>query len=217
MSPIQVLPLLCPNVDCGQTLTCLRYDKLFTCAHCKTAFRIKDGTLHPHAITFAALRSAAENPLLYFPFWKLSVDVVTKAAHEKQENMMGGLGQIHILWITGFSMRRPDFHGDLGMLMSEKQIDIPRADQPPPGVVVTGISRDPAEAVRYGEIFVTAMLDKRTDVTGMDIRVKVNNIALWALPFEDQGDTVIDLTTNTRLPSNAIDDLAEIRKAHRAL
>jgi hypothetical protein len=215
MSPIKVLPLLCPNPDCGETLTCLRYDKLFTCVHCKTAFRIKDGNMHPHTLTFAALRHRPENPLLYLPFWKLYVDVVTKAVKEKQENMMGGLGQIHILWVTGFSVRRPDFHGDLGMMMSEKQIEIPRADRPPPGGVVTGISRDPGEAVRYGEIFVTAMLDKRADVTGMEIRVNVNNIELWALPFEDQGEAIIDLTTNTRLPSNAIEDLPEIRKANR--
>ncbi len=215
MKPIRVIPLLCPNTDCGRTLACLQYDKLFTCEPCQTAFRIENGRLHPHGITFAALQGTAQHPLLYFPFWKLSVDVVTRSVNDKQENTMRGLGKIHTLWVTGFSIRRPDFHGDPGMLMSAKQCDIPRANQPPAGVVVTGITRDPEEAARYGEICVTSLLDKRADVTGMDIRVHVNDIALWALPFEDQGDAVVDLTTNTRLPANAIDDLAEIRSAHR--
>jgi hypothetical protein len=215
MSPINVLPLLCPNVDCGKTLTCLRYDKLFTCTPCKTAFRIKDRHMHPHPITFAALQNAAEKSLLYLPFWKLTVDVETTAAQKEQANVVKVLGQIQTLWVTGFSMRRPDLHGDLGLAMSEKRLQIPMADPPPPGGTVTGISRDPDQAARYGEIFVTAMLDKRADVTGMEIRVKVNNVALWALPFDDQGQVLIDLITNTRLPGNALDDLLEIREAHR--
>jgi len=217
MSPIKVLPLRCPDPDCHQTLSCLRYDKLFSCAHCQTAYGIENGKLHPYALFFAALPKAAENALLYLPFWKLAVDVKTVAVDEKQESTTRGLGPIQILWVTGFSMRRPDFHGDLGMLMSEKQIAVPRADQPPSGATVTGISRDPAQAVHYGEVFVTAMLDKRADVTGMKIEVQVNTIELWALPFDDQGEFLIDLITGTRLPANAFDDLPEIRKAHEIL
>ena len=48
----------------------------------------------------------------------------------------------------------------------------------------------------------------------MEIRVIPNRTELWAIPFEDRGDFVVEPVTGTRLPAGAIDDLAEIRKGN---
>ena len=145
------------------------------------------------------------------PFWKLQVAVGTEEVSRQQHSVLVALGDIDTLWITGFSTQRPDLHGDLGLILSERRIAVRRAAAPPPGKRVVGLCRSPQEAIRYGDIFIMTMVDKRTDVTGMAFKLRVSNIELWALPFADRGNTVWSAIGDLTLPAVVISDLAEIR------
>lgn len=210
MAGFQITPLVCPNPDCGRPLAGLPYDRMFTCISCASAYAVKDGAMRRFPIAFADIRRDIEGRRVYLPVWRFGVHVQADKPDQTDRHLRAEVGRIDTVWVTAYLMQRPDCHGDLGMILSQHRVRLPRAAAPPPGVVISGITRGPGEAIRHGELFVTAMIDKATDVTGMDIRIQADTMELWALPFAVQDDFIVDLASKVRFPRNAIEDLDAI-------
>ena len=215
MARFRVTPLVCPNPDCGRPLAGLPYDRMFTCTSCASAYAVKDGVLARYPIAFADIRREVAGERIFLPLWRFDVRVKAAKPDREDQRLRAEIADIDTVWVTAYLMERPDYHGDLGLILSQHRVRMPRLPAPPPGVVISGITRGPEEAVRHGEIFVTSMIDKLTDVTGMDIRIRAETMELWALPFAVEGDSVIDLASKMRFPRRAIEDLDQIL-AHRA-
>jgi len=213
VSKLQAIPLLCP--DCGRPLAGLRYDKVFFCKPCGLGLMPENGQWTKYPLHFAEVKDMPMTKILYLPFWRLGIHATAVAANRKQEIAARLLENIKYAWITAFTLIRSSYFGDVGMIYTEKGVDLKPADKIPGGYFVAGCTRTVGDAQRYAELYVTLILDKRADVTGMDIKVHGAEPSLWAVPMADYGDKIFDLISGIELPIFAFDDIEDIRRINR--
>ncbi len=210
MSKLRVLPLVCP--DCGQTLFGLRYDKVFMCMRCLQGLGPAEKGWSRYKLRFPEVEQAPSRTPLYMPMWRMKVDVDAVPANKFQEASLRILDDIKAVWVTGFSIIRPSYYADPGLAYTQQQIDPPPYDGIPSRAFVAGCTRGTDEADRYANLFITLMLDKRADVTGMEIKVTPESYSLWAMPFSEDGNKVLDMFAGLEIPVFALDDYLDLKR-----
>lgn len=214
MSKLKVIALVCP--DCGRSLVGMRYDRIFFCMSCNQGLFSRDEGWERYPLHFAALEEHSVKPALYLPVWKLEIAIEAAPVNDQQEEALKKVREkIKSAWVTGFTVLRPSYYGDLGLIYTESGIELNELETVPAGVYVAGCTRAVEDASRYAELFVTLILDKKADVTGMDISMETQAASLWAIPFADSGDKIMDLVTGNSMPVFAVDDLEDIRRISR--
>jgi hypothetical protein len=225
MSNFKVTRLICPS--CQDDLYGLKSDNVFTCRSCQTAFDVAGGSMEAFFINFASFKnSGIKGNIIYLPVWKLSVETdVTESAgisniKKSMAEEMRGSGPAEwflkwspkTVWVCGFFENRPAYLGNPGLDLTEQQSDPVLSPGPPEEAVVVGIARTKNQAYRYARIFVTAILDRHKDVTGIKIDVKVTGTELWAFPFlfNAQNGNLINLTNDMVYSAAILDSLPEI-------
>jgi len=210
MSPLRVTPLVCPN--CSLALFGLRYDRVFICNRCADGLLVGEFGWERYPLKFAAAQVGPDDRPLHLPMWRMEVAIKATAANSEQKVAIKKVGSQRVVWVTGFTLVRPSYYGDLGLLYTEKEINPPALERAPHRAFLAGCANGPAEARRYAELFITLILDKRSDVTGLELEIEPTSIELWAIPFFDRGDKIMDALTGTELPAFAVDDLSDLRR-----
>jgi hypothetical protein len=210
MTDLTVTPLICPDPACNRALSGLGEDKLFACMPCACVYSFEGGKRGRFDLTFAELPRDTDGLLFYLPFWNFQIQVAVLRPGEPNRPLGVDLAEIDTVWVAAYLMYRPEYHGDPGLILTDHRVRVQEATSRPEGLIVAGITRGFDEALGCGKMFVTSMIDRADDVTGMEITIKVQSARLWALPFLDQGEQVVDLTTNVKVPRHAIGDLDEI-------
>jgi hypothetical protein len=213
MSPLKVIPLVCP--DCGTPLAGLPHDRLFFCVPCKKALSPKNDDWVRRPLLTPKITAPAPAQVIHLPFWELKVQAQATPGNKPQEVACRLLPQYGNIWIAAFTLVRASYFGDVGLAFTEKLIRLEPLPDFPARLAVAGCTREIEEAVRYAELFITLILDKRADVTGMKISLAVQGARLWAIPFADQGNQIQDLIIGSILPAFAVDDLEHIRKLEK--
>ncbi len=209
---LKVVPLVCP--DCGRGLLGLRYDKVFFCMSCMQGlYPPARGQWERFPASFPKLDENSMQPSFYLPFWEIKIKVDAVAASRQQQVALKKLEDLDTAWVTGFSVIRASYYGDLGLLYTEKRIRLEPGPRPA-RAFITGCSRTVLDVTKYVELLVTLILDKRADVTGMELDIKTTGAKLWGVPFLDRGDKVADLVTGAELPVFAIDDLEDVKRVY---
>jgi len=213
MRKLRVVPLVCP--DCGRGLVGLRYDKLFFCMTCTQGVFFKEEGCERYPLHFVAPGDVRVKVSLHLPMWELGIRVEATPANDQQEEALKRLDQLKSVWVTGFTVVRPSYYGDLGLIYTERGVEPETSERMPPGAYIAGCTRTIEDASRYAGLFVTLILDKKADVTGMDLSIETEQAALWAIPFTDTGDKITDLIAGASMPVFAVDDLEDIRRISR--
>lgn len=214
MVDYRVIPLICP--DCGGELAGLRYDRVFFCSSCRQGLFPEPGSdWIRYPLSFPKLEETPRTETVHLPFWQIKFICNAFPTNSGQEIATRCLEGMDSAWITGFTVIRPSYFGDLGLVYTEKKVKPAPADRVSDGIFTAGCTRTIEDALKYVKLYVTLILDKRADVTGMDIQVETRDARLWAMPFADYGDKVMDLVTGLELPAFAVDDLEDIRKRSR--
>ena len=209
---IRVTALVCP--ECGGGLAGLRFDRVFFCPSCRCALEPGPSGWEKRPLV-AAAAPEGEVPRFYLPLWRFRVTVTAAPANRKQELAVRRLDDFTVVWVSGFNMLRPSYYGDLGLIYTERSLEPAPAERFAEGRFIAGCSRGQADAARYTELYATAILDKRADVTGMTINVDVINAALWAIPFAEVGDKAVDMVSGAELPVFALDDLEDLKRINK--
>jgi hypothetical protein len=214
MSGFRVIPLVCP--DCGRQLAGLRYDKIFICMACKQGLLPeKESDWIRYPLAFARIEPPPQARLIYLPFWQIKIEANAMPVNQRQEAACRRLNTLKAVWVQAFTLIRPSYFGDIGLFYTERDEQPEKMTVFPSEFYVAGCSRTLEDAHKYTRLFVTLILDKKADVTGMDIEVWTRDAILWAMPFADHGDKIMDLITGTELPAFAVDDLEDIRRINR--
>lgn len=212
---VKVVPLVCP--DCGKSIIGLRYDRIFFCTDCVQGLLPGDtGQWERYPISFHDPGESSVAPALYLPFWEIEIEASGTAVNRQQENSLKLLDQLKSVWVAGFNVLRASYFGDLGLLYTEKGVRLSAADPAPRGAFITGCTRTMEEAFRYVELYVTLILDKRADVTGLELEISKRGERLWGVPFADRGEKIVDLVMGAELPVFALDDLEDMRRVRRS-
>lgn len=212
---VEVTALVCP--DCGAGLDGLRYDRLFTCAPCARALLVEDG--RTRLIPFTRARAGAgDSParrVLWLPFWELATVVTVGDDQGRAAALVDIAAGLRRVWVAGFAVRRPEIFGEPGVLFTECDTRLEPAGEGGEPARMVGCCRGPGLVERYARLTVLRILDRRADVTDVDVDVRVTRTDLWAVPFDDQGQRLLCPATGSSLPQAAFEDLGEIRAATR--
>ena len=213
MSPeLKIVPLICPG--CGNTLSGLRYDRVFICLKCKKGNQLdtKSADWVTHPLKFAAPENSSDMANFYLPVWEIKVEVDAAPINRPQEVSLRRLEDVDSVYVMGFNMVRPSYYGDIGLFYTEHGVILKETGMAHKNTFVVGCSRTFEDACNYARLFVTLMLDKKADVTGMEIDVRAKASTLWAVPFTESGNHVVDLITGSKVPAFAVDDLEDIKR-----
>jgi len=214
MSPVRVIPLVCP--DCGNTVTGLRFDKVFFCMQCMQGLDPSStGEWERREVYFPALSKDSMKPHFYLPFWQFAVRGTGTAVNKKQNMAVKKLEEIRSVWVAGFTAHKATYFGDLGLIFTQRAVELTPSYEKPHGAFIAGCTRGEEEAKVYVDLYTSLMADKRADITGMEIKVDITGSVLWAVPFILNADKLVDLVMGNELPSFAVDDLEDIKRVGR--
>ena len=75
---------------------------------------------------------------------------------------------------------------------------------------------DGAELFLLTEPHILTIIDRRVDITGMELSCTIGETWLWGVPFFDDGKFLRDGIVGLKIPAAAVDDVAGIRAHARA-
>jgi len=201
VTELRITSLRCPS--CGAPLDGLRRDTVFTCAPCRLAAHISNGEVSTFALRFAPVVTGTDLAIVRLPLWRLDVEVSATGRED---------GLTPVVWVSAFHQSRVLFFGDPGMDLTEQAIDLLDVEDLPEGTRLVGVTSGPSEASEYARLMVTHILDRRADVTGMEISVAVREAQLWGVPFahEESARTLTELNTGRSYSTLLVEDFLEI-------
>jgi hypothetical protein len=111
------------------------------------------------------------------------------------------------VYVTAFSLSNGFYFGDPGLVFTQKQLVLPRDETAP----LIGATRSLEEAKAFVEPHILSLLDRRADVTGVELGCAIDEAVLCAVPYLDDGLTLMDGIVGLKLPGAALDEIGALR------
>jgi hypothetical protein len=200
-----VLALRCPR--CGQPFCGLQQDVVFWCAACHVPHEVLNGTFVERRGSAARSESGGRVPAFHLPVWAFQVEVACRWEDPAREALARQVPTIERVYVTGFGVHNASYFGDPGMIFTEKRV---RLEATTPALVV-GCSRSLEEAKAYVEPHLLAVIDRRVDVTGLELSCAIKDVLLWGIPYVDEGDALRDGILGLKIPAAAVEQVGAIR------
>ncbi|MFB3819378.1 MAG: hypothetical protein ACE147_17095 [Candidatus Methylomirabilales bacterium] len=204
MSAPALVPLVCPR--CGETLRGVQQDILFRCGGCGRFLEAAGEGYVERAGATARPSAAGLRPSLHLPMWAFRVQTKSTWADPEREAEASLIAPIPWVYVTGFSLHNPFYFGDPGLIFTERRVEL-TAGEPVP---VFGGVRGLEAAAAFVHSHVLTILDRRVDVTGLDLACTIVEARVWAVPFLEKDDVVEDAILGLRLPAAALNDLTAL-------
>jgi hypothetical protein len=205
-----LLPLICPH--CGGALPALQQDSVLFCSPCSRFLETVGQRFVPRPGAIAAALDASRRPALHLPLWEFEVTIDCAWPDPTRKAEASLIPPIDRVYVTAFSAHNPAYFGDLGVIFTEKRVQLRPAEAPPR---LAGCVRGLEAAAAFVEPHVLTILDRRVDVTGLRLTCIMKEARIWGVPFFETGQTLEDGVTGFRLPPVAIDDLTALRALRR--
>ncbi len=202
-----VLSLRCPH--CGAPLAGAQQDVAFWCRGCGRLHEVEEARFVERACRLAAPSPSREGTALYLPVWAFRVRTTCRWKDQKREALARLVPPVEQVYVTAFHLHNPRYFGDPGLIFTEKRVILkPIAS----GSAVAGCARGLAEARVYVEPHVLTIIDRRVDVTEMDLECLIGDPVMWGVPFADRGTELVDGILGLRLPAAAVEAIEEVRR-----
>jgi predicted RNA-binding Zn-ribbon protein involved in translation (DUF1610 family) len=199
-----VLQLRCPT--CGGTLHGTSQAVLFWCEDCGALQEVINGQ-------FVARRVQAARPLLaigaaqgHLPVWAFRVRANWTWPDEESAAAKTWKAPDWV-YVTAFALSNGFYFGDPGLIFTQKRVVLSPGDRAP----LVGGTRGLEEAKVFVEPHLLSILDRRQDVTGVELSCVIDEAVLWAIPFSDDGITLTDGILGLKLPGAALDEIGALR------
>ncbi len=154
---------------------------------------------------FPRVRAKEEFPgqLIHLPFWEFEVDITyrTDDAKQRARAMQSGLNRV---FIAAFKMHSFAAYGNISLMITQR---IPEIHTTGDHCFISGCRKPDSQAGELIETLVLAIIDRKVDVTGLDIQITVTDSRLLAVPFYLDGDLLRDGVIGEKYRTHAIDDL----------
>ncbi len=111
------------------------------------------------------------------------------------------------VYVTAFALSNGFYFGDPGLIFTQKRVVLVPGDPAP----VIGGTRGLEEAKVFVEPHLLGLLDRRADVTGVELSCVIDEAVLWAIPYADDGITLSDRLLGLKLPGAALDEIGALR------
>ena len=111
------------------------------------------------------------------------------------------------VYVTASELHNASYFGDPGMIYTEKRVRL----EPASPALVMGCTRSLEEAKAYVQPHLMTVIDRRVDVTGLEISCAIQDVMLWAIPYFDEGEVLRDGILGLKVPAAAVDEVGAIR------
>ncbi len=200
-----ILALRCPR--CGAALAGSQQDVVFWCGGCNVPHEVVGERFVERRGSLARAALAGEKAVVYLPFWAFRVSYAMRWEDREREALARLVPAVKWVYVTGFALHNAFYFGDPGQIFTEKRV---RLEAGPPARVV-GCTRSLEEAKAYVEPHLLTIIDRRVDVTGLELSSTIGDVLLWGVPYSDEGDNLRDGILGLKIPSAALDEVGTIR------
>ncbi len=205
MADPTVLALRCPR--CGAALAGSQQDVVFWCEACQVPHEVAGERFVERRGSLARATLAGEKAVVYLPLWAFRVSYAMRWEDREREALARLVAAVEWVYVTGFALHNASYFGDPGQIFTEKRV---RLEAGPPARVV-GCTRSLEEAKAYVEPHLLTIIDRRVDVTGLELSSTIGDVFLWGVPYFDEGDNLRDGILGLKIPSAALDEVGAIR------
>jgi hypothetical protein len=185
----------------------LQQDVVFWCAACHVPHEVVDGSFIERRASIARATGAVVRSVLHLPVWAFRVEYVCRWEDPTRASQACQLPAIEWVYVTAFELHNAWYFGDPGMIFTEKRVRL----EPGSPALVVGCARSLEEAKAYIEPHLLTVIDRRVDVTGLEMSCAIREVALWGIPYVDEGEVVRDGILGLKLPAAAVDEVDAIR------
>jgi len=199
------LALRCPR--CGEPLRSLQQDVVFWCPACHVPHEVVDGAFIERRGSIAHAALGPDRSVLHLPIWAFRVEYACRWEDPARGKLARLVPAVEWVYVTGFELHNASYFGDPGMIFTEKRIRLELAS---PALVV-GCTRSLEEAKAYVEPQLLTVIDRRVDVTGLEMSCAIRDVMLWGIPYCDEGDALRDGILGLKVPDAAVDEVGAIR------
>jgi len=204
MATPTVLQLRCPT--CGGSLHGTPQAVLFWCGDCGALQEVVNGRFVARHVQTARPLHANAAPRGHLPLWGFRV-----RAHwswlDQEAAAATAWTAPEWVYVTGFALSNGFYFGDPGLIFTQRRVALSQGDPAP----VVGGTRGLEEAKIFVEPHLLSILDRREDVTGLELSCIIDEAVLWAIPYSDDGITLTDGILGLKLPGAALDEIGALR------
>ena len=111
------------------------------------------------------------------------------------------------VYVTAFALSNGFYFGDPGLIFTQKRVELSPGEPAP----MLGGTRGLDEAKVFVEPHILGLLDRRIDVTGVELSCVIDDVVLWGIPYADDGVTLTDAILGLKLPGAALDEIGALR------
>ena len=145
---------------------------------------------------------------LHLPIWAFRVQSILQWEDAQRESLARQVPLVEWVYVTGFELHNASYFGDPGLIFTERRV---RLETGPPAPLA-GCTRGLEEAKAYVEPHLLTIIDRRVDVTGLELSCSISEARLWGVPFADGGDVLHDGILGLKIPAAAVDEVAALRQ-----
>ena len=200
-----VLSLRCPG--CGGMLHGLPQDVVFWCDGCGALHEVVQDTFLRRTASVARPVQPPVGSILHLPLWAFRVDVVWQWQDPKRAAQARQTAAIDWVYVTGFALHNAFYFGDPGVIFTQKHVALEPVEPAP----ILGCTRSLEEAKAYIEPHLLTIMDRRVDVTGLELACTIGEAVLWGIPYFDEGQALRDGILGLRIPAVAVDEIGSLR------
>ena len=191
---------------CGGTLHGTPQAVLFWCGDCGAVQEVVEGRFVPRRVQTARATARAPGRPTHLPVWAFRVR--TSFAWTQPAGKDAAVWSApEWVYVTAFALSNGFYFGDPGLMLTQRRVVL-EAGEPAP---LIGGTRSLEEAQRFVEPHLLSLLDRRVDVTGVELSCAIDEAVLWAIPYYDDGLTLVDGILGLRLPGAALDEVGALR------
>jgi hypothetical protein len=185
----------------------LQQDVVFWCSDCHVPHEVVGEAFVARQGATARAALSSDRPVLHLPLWVFRVQYATSWEEPERQALARQIPPVEWVYVTGFELHNASYFGDPGMIYTEKRLRL----EPASPALVVGCTRSLEEAKAYVEPHLLTVIDRRVDVTGLEMSCAIKDVMLWGIPYFDEGDALRDGILGLRAPAAAVDEVGAIR------
>jgi len=202
---ITVLALRCPR--CGDTLRGLQRDVIFWCSACQVPYEAAGEGFVERLGSIARAALPSGYPVIHLPLWAFRVQYAMAWEDAEREARARQIPALEWVYVIAFELHNASYFGDPGQIFTERRVSLEAGS----AASMVACTRSLEDAKAYVEPHILTVIDRRVDVTGMELSCAIGETRLWGVPFLDQGNMLQDGIFGLKIPAAAVDELGAVR------